>query len=393
MEKLQTGLYIRQKRMEHSWSLDGLCKGVCSVSYLSKIEQGKADASPEVLHLLLEKLGVQWHDGEEDRAAAHALAEKMYEAVFSMSPAKVTDSLVHELRTGWDKYSNGPHFVDFELLRDAAEAGYHFSLPEGCELYLNARQRALWHLAREEWIEAVRLSPCPITCYYAGSWYYTHGNYALALEHLQQSCRMAAEEGMACVMMYSHATMGNCYSCTGDVPQMKQHYTVARRLAEALDDQGLVYALDYNLAATALDVGETEESYAYFSAPKEPDVLSLHKLAVCCERLGKRNEAIAALNKADSCAKDDLPCHKKTILWMLAVVRFRLEDPDYLQKEAYGKLLLEGFEALQKAEPVGYVLFHLPAVLEWHTAHRQYKQAFELLRDFPAIHSLVNLKV
>ena len=100
MEKLQTGLFIRQKRTEHNWSLDGLCKGVCSVSYLSKIEQGKADASPEVLHLLLEKLGVQWHDGEENRAAAHALAEKLYEAVYAAAPPQVTDPLLEELRAG-----------------------------------------------------------------------------------------------------------------------------------------------------------------------------------------------------------------------------------------------------------------------------------------------------
>ena len=43
MEKLQTGLYIRQKRMEHSWSLDGLGSflGVCCT-----ILRGKKHIAP-----------------------------------------------------------------------------------------------------------------------------------------------------------------------------------------------------------------------------------------------------------------------------------------------------------------------------------------------------------
>ena len=40
MEKLHTGLFIRQKWLEKDWSQEGLCRGICSVSYLSKIEQG-----------------------------------------------------------------------------------------------------------------------------------------------------------------------------------------------------------------------------------------------------------------------------------------------------------------------------------------------------------------
>ena len=33
--------------------------------------------------------------------------------------------------------------------------------------------------------------------------------------------------------------------------------------------------------------------------------------------------------------------------------------------------------------PIGYASFHLPWVLEWYTATRQYRLAYELSRDFP----------
>ena len=46
------GLLIRRERLAHAWSQEGLCRGICGTSYLSKIEQGKAAASEEILALL-----------------------------------------------------------------------------------------------------------------------------------------------------------------------------------------------------------------------------------------------------------------------------------------------------------------------------------------------------
>lgn len=54
-QKLQ-GIIIRRRRQELNWSQTALCAGICAVSHLSKIEQGKAEGSPEVLRLLLQRL-------------------------------------------------------------------------------------------------------------------------------------------------------------------------------------------------------------------------------------------------------------------------------------------------------------------------------------------------
>ena len=53
-QKLQ-GLLIRKRRQEREWSQAALCNGICAVSYLSKIEQGKVESSPEVLDLLFRR--------------------------------------------------------------------------------------------------------------------------------------------------------------------------------------------------------------------------------------------------------------------------------------------------------------------------------------------------
>ena len=63
------GLLIRQARLRRDWSQDGLCLGICTPSYLSKIEQGKAEPSPEVTELLLRRLGLVWIPEPEDSEA------------------------------------------------------------------------------------------------------------------------------------------------------------------------------------------------------------------------------------------------------------------------------------------------------------------------------------
>ena len=52
------GFVIRRERMARGWSQQGLCKGVCAVSYLSKIEQGQAAPSREVLDALYARLNL-----------------------------------------------------------------------------------------------------------------------------------------------------------------------------------------------------------------------------------------------------------------------------------------------------------------------------------------------
>ena len=69
---------------------------------------------------------------------------------------------------------------------------------------------------------------------------------------------------------------------------------------------------------------------------------------------------------------------------MLALVRYRLEHADYLHDSAYGAQLLDCFRQLQETYPMGFTRFHLPWVLAWYKANRQYRQACRLLEEFPA---------
>ena len=114
---------------------------------------------------------------------------------------------------------------------------------------------------------------------------------------------------------------------------------------------------------------------------EQPTLMSLHKLAICCEKTGRREQALSVLRQAEVMDTDEL--EHSLAMQLLRLVRYRVEHPDYLTQEEYGSLLLGSFTRLQRELPSGFAIFHLPWVLEWYKATRQYKKACELLEEFP----------
>ena len=52
------GFLVRCHRLQRNYSQEGLCRGICAVSYLSKLEQGKVQAADEIYQALFHRLGI-----------------------------------------------------------------------------------------------------------------------------------------------------------------------------------------------------------------------------------------------------------------------------------------------------------------------------------------------
>ena len=50
------GTLICRERLRRNWSQEGLCRGICAVSYLSKIEKGRAEpgSAPAFFHFFIQ---------------------------------------------------------------------------------------------------------------------------------------------------------------------------------------------------------------------------------------------------------------------------------------------------------------------------------------------------
>ena len=371
---LYAGFVIRRERLNRNWSQEGLCKGICTVSYLSKIEQGKAEPSNEVLRLLMERMGLSWTQPSPENAAVIRTA---YEMLLSNDPA------LGDCAAGLDgsQYLYSPAGPDLLLLRRFSTEN-ESPLTEELEVCLDQRQLALQRLLQGRGDEAVRLFPCGFTSYHAGKNAYARGRIASALEKLQTAYQLASAEGRPWLMLYIRFTMGNCYSNQQNLPAMEQHYEVAQRLAAALGDESALASIAYNRAATRLELGQYDRALAYFEQLSEPGRMVLHKKAICYEKLGRIAEAREALLQAKK-APADAWMPEGIDEEMLSLVEMRVTTPEYLHDSQYGEKLLHCFRRLQEEMPSGYVRFHLPWVLEWYESNRLYKQALSLMKNFP----------
>ena len=200
------------------------------------------------------------------------------------------------------------------------------------------------------------------------------------MDALQTAYDLAGREGAVRLMLEAKLFLGNAYCNRQDLTNMERHYRVGRRLAEDLQDESALRAIGYNTASAWIETGRYEEAYAWFSGQEQPTLMALHKLAICCEKTGRREEALRALTRAEAMDIDEID--RALALRLLRLVRYRLEHPDYLTRNEYGTLLLDSFDRLRNELPLGYALFHLPWVLEWYKANRQYKKACELLEAY-----------
>lgn len=64
MDNKYAGLLIRKYRLEKNYSLEGLSKGICALSYLSKIEKGDVNPSDEIVSRLFAALGISYEQDE-----------------------------------------------------------------------------------------------------------------------------------------------------------------------------------------------------------------------------------------------------------------------------------------------------------------------------------------
>lgn len=348
-----------------------------------KSRKGKAGASREILALLMQRLEIVWHGGEEAARAAE-LAERLYEAALSMD-GRAEIALLTELDQNREAYINGPSMLDLLLLErllDRESTDFDLAYFESA---MDNRQRGVWLILSGRFEDAVRLWPTPYAHAAAGAADYAAGRYAQAQERLARAFELASEECLAFVMLHCRLLLGNCYSDLNDFDAMLRHYRAAERLAAALGDVDALKDIRYNIAATEMQFGRYEQACEYLRTVDKPQAMLLHKLAICLEKLDRKDEALNALERAAS-APAEYPSREQADM-MCGLVRYRLIHPGYLHDAAYGALLEECFARIRRELPNGYAAFHLPWLEEWYTANRQYKQAWELLRDFPEVHA------
>lgn len=375
------GTLIRRERLRKNLSQEGLCKGICVVSYLSKIEQGKAEAGEDILLPLLRRLGIEYETDRDFLQKAGNTVERLYGELFSGKMSSPEELLAQK-----ERYANSPFMLDAMLLLDTWQNSLSPELAEFVPC-MDRRQYSLYLLLRlrvkgeDTSGELLRLAPTDYYCYAVGRNRYYQGCYLEAIELLSRAYDLAAREGNIRLMCETRLFLGNCYSDTRQTELMAESYRVAKKIALALGETDIISTIDYNLGSTYLELGETERAYALLQTVSRRDALYYHKLAISLEKLGRREEALEAVARGWEALQHDSyqPDAEEK---MLALVEYRLQHPDFLRDEEYAREMSECFAFLRQTMPQGFTRFHLPYMLELLEAERRYKDAYRLLKEF-----------
>ena len=381
------GLLIRRERLEKNYSQEGLCRGICAVSYLSKIEQGKVQAGYDVIVPLLARLGIGFETDQGFLAWAGERVDTLYrELLAGREEGEPFRRALSELEGERERCLRSPWMLDLLLLKAGTEESAREALLAQVEPFsavLDRRQYPLYLLFCGRDRDAGPLLRLGAGAFYtvaAGSVYVRRGRYTEAAALLQRGYDQAAGEGSPSLMLLAQVFLGNSYSAMGHRGLMLESYRIARRLGEELGRAELLAAIDYNIGATYLEWSMDKEALAVLEAAPREDLWYWHKLAVALERTGRPAEAREALARAY--AAMGAPGRCPAVQKILDLAAYRLDHPDYIRQERYAAMAREVCAQAEKELGEGYARFHLPFLLEALEAQRRYKEAYQLMKEF-----------
>ncbi|WJE53327.1 helix-turn-helix transcriptional regulator [Bacillus cereus] len=107
LEKI--GKQVFYKRLQQKMTQEELCQGICSVSYLSKIENGKIEASEEILQLLCTRLEIAVSDLRDVEEEVKEKLDEWLNALVHLDKQQV-ERIYNELQAEMQ------HVLDFEII-------------------------------------------------------------------------------------------------------------------------------------------------------------------------------------------------------------------------------------------------------------------------------------
>lgn len=399
------GYLIRYHRNKQAISQEGLCKGICVVSYLSKIEQGLVQPSTEIIKQLFQRLSLTYFDDPKQLREARSLLDSFFE---KLDMRQQPQEEFQKLKKLEKSLLCSPLCVDV-LLANAFMLGFEQlteSLKDNIKEYaknlhslkgiMNEQQLFLYYMffgclvyeVGKESIQSLKKAgmyqQSSHQQFHLGYQYYYLGKQSKAVECYGKAYYLASEEGNAPLMMEAALHLGNCYCMyQRDQELMYKYYHRCIKLAKVIGKEEIQAVVYYNIGSSFLSWGMLEEaksylerSVVYLNDNDDERVLYYQKLAlVYCEM-----EADEKMKKALAQAKHEM--HQQTsdlFRYMQIFVELHCEETTRYQKE-----YVEALEHICFKEDMisyGFRNFHIPYLICAYKKQRRYKEALQLKEE------------
>ncbi|QDP39251.1 helix-turn-helix domain-containing protein [Radiobacillus deserti] len=296
---MEIGPFIKLHRIKQNMTQEDLADGIVSESYLSKIENQKTTASPDVINLLCSRLGIQLN--KEEELNLNNQCQEWFDMLYEVNSKEEITAKYEELKVLVES-----HLSDMQVLFEIHKIRYY--------LILSNPQLALEQINNLKDLSETFTS---VQQYY---WFKFNGNYNSVVGDFKTAIRFysLAEEkiGQADisevetadlrytiavthsklrntleVMDYAskaledysknynfrrcaqcHILLGISYRRIKVYDKAIKNYNLAQHLAKLNNDKQTIYLTNHNLGYLHSSKGESEKAIHYFNLVIEDDV-------------------------------------------------------------------------------------------------------------------------
>ncbi len=300
IEPINEGFLLKAARLREKKEQKEAADGICTVSYLSRIENNQVIPHPDLMGNLLRKAGFETLS-EDKKLYYTQKIEKFLESYLedaeTIPASPFTKEEIEEVKR-----------TSFALYIDLIE--YILSGKESEELekfnhLLSIEAEAIFHMHKgamkmllEETEKAVELYPTTASYTYYATELWRRKEITKALEAISRAEALMLEDGNIRYFPYIEMLKGGIANYI-DPKEAMHHYDKAIKLGRILNHPKLTDQALYNAGASAiLDLDDAPLAEKYLSQiQSEEGFLFFHKLFLTYTKLGKEEEARIYLEK------------------------------------------------------------------------------------------------
>lgn len=391
-----TGFLIRQARLDRNISQEGLCKGICAVSYLSKIERGQAEPGEDIVRLLFAALNIDYTQDEAILRPTEEALRRFFDCWFH-DDQEGLEAAAQQIDAAKDNLVASRLHIAFQLYAlfqsiEAQGEDAHDILSALSPLtqYMDTESMFLYLLGKAYLTEDRKASlallgqakviyPCSVSYYEYAARQCQLGYIQEALKTIEEGFHMAVDEGMLKMMSEFCLLEGNCYAILFNRELMLRAYK--RGMALNRGNANIEASTSYNIGATLLELRRYDEALPYLLRTLQPEkgsaqFLPYQKLALCYEGMGHKEEGLPYLRQAEEWAVSLEPIYQQ----LIRVVSMRYED-GFLDSDDYLHTLRYVYDNIQQHTGFGFRQFHGLYLIEVYTHRRKYKEALAISQE------------
>lgn len=375
------GLLIKKNREKLGLKQEYLCKGICSNSYLSKIEKGDISASDEIIELLFAKLGIKYNNDSKFLKEGEALLEYVSRAKYL--GLMVDEKILEDIREKKVKYLNSPLHLNYTLLElydkryevESIDIIKYKEYMNTDQLYKSYFLTGLINDDINMLEDAKRIKKTAEVLSEVAYLKWTKGKYYESIELYLEAHNLANIEGNMKEQINICIMLGNIYMDI-DIQTMQKYYDKALLLSNFSKNNEKKFLIYYHMGiAYTLKEFDKSEKY-FFEAIKfchNNDKISLEKLYQKLLFLYLYYEKRKDMKYYYSKVKE-INISKE----VNKLIGIMIENKNYLSSNLYLKKLKDIYNKSKDYNKHSDTKYYGDMLIEAYKANRKYKYALEV---------------